>query len=242
MGDYELHIAADGTIKEIHYIAAPTGLVAVMVRQNGTNMLYYTCTDHLGSLTVLTDSLGNEQERYSYDAWGRQRNPEDWTEYPTTTNAGILDRAYEYTGHETLADFGLINMNGRVYDPILARMLSADNYVQSPLYSQNYNRYSYCLNNPLIYKDPSGDLFWLLPYVSFSSHGIEVGVTAGVGIPGVFGATATVGYSSSGGISATAGVFAGPFNAYAGYTHKAEALLPEQGLVLAVYPMALVRI
>ena len=50
-------------------------------------------------------------------------------------------------------------MNGRVYDPIIARFLSPDNYVQAPDNSQGFNRYSYCLNNPLTYSDPTGEFF-----------------------------------------------------------------------------------
>ena len=67
-----------------------------------------------------------------------------------------------------MAGFGLINMNGRLYDPYLQRFLSPDNVVQDPLNAQSYNRYSYCLNNPLMYTDPSGwqmapiDQFWNL--------------------------------------------------------------------------------
>ena len=60
-----------------------------------------------------------------------------------------------YTGHEMLPVFGLINMNGRLYDPQIGRFLSTDNYVQEPWNSQNFNRYSYCLNNPLKFSDPS---------------------------------------------------------------------------------------
>lgn len=63
---------------------------------------------------------------------------------------------YSY-GHEHLSYFGLINMNGRMYDPLQGRFLSPDNYIQSPDNPQNYNRYSYCLNNPLKYTDPSGE-------------------------------------------------------------------------------------
>ena len=55
--------------------------------------------------------------------------------------------------------FSLIDMNGRLYDPVLGRFLSPDNYVQMPESSQSFNRYSYCLNNPLKYTDPSGQLF-----------------------------------------------------------------------------------
>jgi hypothetical protein len=50
----------------------------------------------------------------------------------------------------------LIHMNGRLYDPELGRMLSPDPFVQIPEFSQNFNRYSYVLNNPLNLTDPSG--------------------------------------------------------------------------------------
>ena len=64
-----------------------------------------------------------------------------------------------YTGHEMLDSVSLIHMNGRVYDPDLGRFLSADPVIQFPGYSQSYNRYSYVLNNPLSYTDPSGFFF-----------------------------------------------------------------------------------
>ena len=62
-----------------------------------------------------------------------------------------------YTFHEHLEMVGLINMNGRVYDPILGRMLSPDNLVPDAANTQGYNRYSYCYNNPLKYTDPDGN-------------------------------------------------------------------------------------
>lgn len=64
-----------------------------------------------------------------------------------------------YTGHEMMPDFGLVNMGGRLYDPRIGRFLSPDRYVQMPDNSQNFNRYSYCLNNPLKYTDPSGNAY-----------------------------------------------------------------------------------
>lgn len=64
-----------------------------------------------------------------------------------------------YCGHEHLTGLGLINMNARLYDPVLGRFLMADPYVQAPDMTQNFNRYSYCLNNPLRYSDRSGELF-----------------------------------------------------------------------------------
>jgi RHS repeat-associated protein len=47
-------------------------------------------------------------------------------------------------------------MNGRMYDPVIGRVLSPDIAIQAPGYTQSYNRYSYCMNNPLRYTDPSG--------------------------------------------------------------------------------------
>ncbi|OFY55964.1 MAG: hypothetical protein A2W93_05965 [Bacteroidetes bacterium GWF2_43_63] len=78
----------------------------------------------------------------------RRRNPTNWTytSVPTPIN----------TGHEHLDKFALINMNGRVYDPIIGRFLSPDPYIQAPYFAQNFDRYSYVWNNPLKYVDPSG--------------------------------------------------------------------------------------
>lgn len=74
-----------------------------------------------------------------------------------------------------LPEFGLINMNGRLYDPQIGRFLSTDNYVQEPWNSQNFNRYSYCLNNPLKYTDSNGEIFtWL-----FGSDGFSIGLNFG---------------------------------------------------------------
>ena len=56
-----------------------------------------------------------------------------------------------YTGHEHLAEVGLIQMNGHLYDPVLRSFLMRDNFIQQSENTQNYNRYAYVLNNPLMY-------------------------------------------------------------------------------------------
>jgi RHS repeat-associated protein len=97
-------------------------------------------------------------QELSYDPWGRLRNPTNQELYAVGAEpAPFLGRGY--TGHEHLTIFGLINMNARLYDPAVGRFLSPDPYVQSPDFSQNFNRYSYCLNNPLKYTDQSGEYF-----------------------------------------------------------------------------------
>ena len=111
--------------------------------------------DNLGSISLITDENGLEVERLSYDAWGERRNPFTGGAY-----AGALpDLNRGFTKHEHLEEVGLIHMNGRVYDSVIGRFLSADPHVQKPYAAQNLNRYSYVLNNPLAYTDPDGFFF-----------------------------------------------------------------------------------
>ena len=65
--------------------------------------------------------------------------------------------SHGYTGHEHLTWCGLVNMNARLYDPALGRFLSPDPEVQQPEGTQGFNRYTYCLNNPLRYVDLDGE-------------------------------------------------------------------------------------
>jgi RHS repeat-associated protein len=60
-----------------------------------------------------------------------------------------------FTGHETDVETGLVNMGGRIYDPLIGRFMQADPILQ-PGWSQTLNRYSYVANNPLNAVDPSG--------------------------------------------------------------------------------------
>lgn len=162
-GSYE-KIVSGGTTTHLHYIGSGAGLVAIVSRVGSTDTYNYTYTDHLGSILTVTNASGTVIAEQNFDAWGRSRNPSDWTFTNVPTPPAWLIRGY--TGHEHLPQFNLINMNGRVYDPILGRMLSVDNFVQSPTSTQNYNRYAYVVNNPLKYKDPSGE-FILQLYAAY---------------------------------------------------------------------------
>jgi hypothetical protein len=77
-------------------------------------------------------------------------------------------------------------MNGRMYDPVIGRILSPDKAVQAPGYTQSYNRYSYCMNNPLRYTDPSG--WYVADGTSWGRDIIELRGTTfydyGIGFPG----------------------------------------------------------
>jgi RHS repeat-associated protein len=133
---------------------------AVMVRENrGDWQLYCIGRDYLGSIThVIREDNRQVVQELSYDAWGNLRDPNTHVLY-ATDNQPVLSLGRGYTGHEHLTFCGLINMNARLYDPAVGRFLSPDPYVQDPANTQNYNRYSYVLNNPLKYTDPSGDKY-----------------------------------------------------------------------------------
>jgi RHS repeat-associated protein len=109
--------------------------------------------DHLGSVSVVTDENGNVLERDSYDAWGKRRYP-DGTDDPSGSITSLTTRGF--TDQEMLAVFNLVHLNGRVYDPLVGRMMSADPTVPDPLNGQAWNRYSYVGNNPLAFTDPTG--------------------------------------------------------------------------------------
>ncbi len=80
-------------------------------------------------------------------------------------NISICKLDFDYSTHIDIT-FVSLSGNGRLYDPVIARVLSPDNYVQNPYNPQNYNRYSYCYNNPLVYVDPDGN-YAILAYMAF---------------------------------------------------------------------------
>jgi RHS repeat-associated protein len=90
-------------------------------------------------------------------SWGKRRYPNGLQDkldqiVPQTTDRG-------YTEHEHLDEVGVVHMNGRIYDPLVGRFMSADPFIQAPFELQSHNRYAYVMNNPLAFTDPSGYLF-----------------------------------------------------------------------------------
>ena len=142
-------------VSERTYLNGPLGVFAVLdshILPIGKGM-YYVHPDHLGSWTTVTDRIGVVVQDVRFDPWGTPYYSDSTTLTPASSL--LFDRGF--TGHEHIMNFGLINMNGRVYDPMTSTFLSVDNYVQDPTYTQNFNRYAYCMNNPLKYTDPDGE-------------------------------------------------------------------------------------
>src|SRR4030066_2211919 len=98
----------------------------------------------------MTNSSGNQVESTNYLPFGGMR-----------AHSGTTTSNYKFTDQELDAENGLYNYNARMYDPIIGRFISADSIVPQPFNPQSLNRYTYCLNNPLIYVDPSGYDEWV---------------------------------------------------------------------------------
>ncbi|WP_185210780.1 FG-GAP-like repeat-containing protein [Sphingobacterium mizutaii] len=172
-GQYELE--ATSNVERLYLGGDTYSAPAVYVKEAGTWKIYYICRDYLGSITHIANADGTLKQELSYDAWGRLRNPATQVAFATGSQPTLFLRR-GYTGHEHLTWFGLVNMNARLYDPAMGRFLSPDPYVQMPDFTQNFNRYSYALNNPLIYVDPNGEFFFV-PVIVGAVIGAYVGGT-----------------------------------------------------------------
>jgi RHS repeat-associated protein len=120
-----------------------------------------------------------------------------------------------FTGHEMDSELSLINMNARLYSPVLGRFISADTIVPNPGNMQDFNRYAYVNNNPLLYIDPTGHWklknFWkaVKPFVAIAAAFAFQQYELLPGIWGSIGAGAVGGAINGGARGALIGAFAG---------------------------------
>lgn len=209
LGDnYEKETDDNGatTAERIYLGGTAYNAPAVFCNEDGNWKLRYLHRDRQGSITQISDEIGNKIAEYSYDAWGRLRNPQTLTCYvPDAHPTLYLSRGY--TGHEYLPWFGLLNMNARLYDPVLGRFLAPDPYVQMPDFTQSYNRYAYCMNNPLSYVDEDGE--WLHIVIGAVAGGIINLVANWNNIDGLWDGLTVFGVGAGAGALTTATAGAG---------------------------------
>ncbi|MDY7038527.1 MAG: RHS repeat-associated core domain-containing protein, partial [Thermodesulfobacteriota bacterium] len=142
----------------------------------------------------VTDAAGAKVEETQYLPFGGQAD-----------HAGAVVGNHKFTDQELDPETGLYNYNARLYDPIIGRFITPDSIIQDPYDPQTLNRYSYCVNNPLVYIDPSGQIVeWVI--------GAIIGAVIGAG---------SAGYQSDWDMSAMAkgaviGAAAGGVGGYAG--------------------------
>lgn len=164
---YERTTTPGAPTKHVHFIYAGSAhggnAFALRVLDGSGTVNRYYSFDHLGSVTAMSDDQGHvsttetssqDATVLGYDAWGARRNPDGTAAPSASFDVPVGGR--EFTGQEQIPDVGLVNMNGRLYDPALGRFLSPDPNVQFVADLQSYNRYSYAQNNPLRYTDPTG--------------------------------------------------------------------------------------
>lgn len=226
-GEYEIDKTVAGTEERLYLGGDAYSAAAVYVKQGtGAWQVQYIGRDYLGSITHVMDATGIVKQELSYNPWGRLRNPITQALYDIDNRLKLVLGDRGYTGHEHLTSYGLINMNARLYDPVVGRFLSPDPYVQAPDFSQNFNRYSYALNNPLRYTDPNGEFVWI-PFVAAAliggglnwwAHGANFdmaglkyfGIGMGVGIAGyVTGGAAFTALAGAGAAIGTGGALIG---------------------------------
>lgn len=129
--------------------------VETFATKRGANKFYYH-NDHLGGVHVITDSGGNRCQLNEYDPWGAVSKSEG----PTPGSQPTCEPTHRFNGKELDPESGLYYYGGRYYDQELGRFIGPDPFVQEDDEPQNLNRYSYTLNNPQKYMDPSG-YFWI---------------------------------------------------------------------------------
>ncbi len=157
---YEKEVRTSGLVENRHFLRLDGQVFAVFVTRTGTlgtlpaTATQYIHTDNLGSIVGVTNESGGLVELMAYDPWGKRRNTNGTADKLDSLVPASTDRGY--TLHEHLDEVGLVHMNGRVYDPVSGRFMSADPYIPDPNNLQAYNRYAYVQNNPLTLTDPTG--------------------------------------------------------------------------------------
>lgn len=176
--NYEKTINSSGTSREIHYLYGGTGLAAIYVRTDGKDTLFTAVTDRQNSLTAVMDVATNKVEKFAYEPWGMRRNPSNWKENVDSDYPARFSRGY--CMHEHLPELGLINMGGRIFNQRTNQFLSPDPFRQSPGDWLNANRFSYCMNNPVMFTDPNGEVAWFVPIIIGAAIGgaVNLGVQA----------------------------------------------------------------
>ncbi|MFZ5909215.1 MAG: RHS repeat domain-containing protein [Chloroflexota bacterium] len=114
--------------------------------QGTDNGLQYFLTDHLGSLLAVTDASGTLTSQQRYLPFGQVR-----------ADAGAITQTdFGYTFQRSLPETGLMDYDARFYLPALGRFSQPDTLVPGAGNPQEWNKYSYTLNNPIRYNDPTG--------------------------------------------------------------------------------------
>ncbi|MFQ6102531.1 MAG: RHS repeat-associated core domain-containing protein [Anaerolineae bacterium] len=115
------------------------------VSASAGDVVYYLHTDHLGSVSLVTDADGGFHSRQLFLPYG-----------DTRSETGTLPTDFGFTGQRHVPGTGLLFMHARYYHARLGRFTQADTVVPEPADPQDLNRYAYAANDPVLYTDPTG--------------------------------------------------------------------------------------
>jgi RHS repeat-associated protein len=139
-----------GGAAEIDETGTWTKYVHADVRRTGNGasaQASYLHRDHLASVRVITDAVGTEVERSTYRAFGERARQ--------TVAPGRTPEPTGYIGERNDAETGLLFLNARYYDPVLARFISPD-WFDPHQAGVGMNRYTYADNDPVNKSDANG--------------------------------------------------------------------------------------
>jgi RHS repeat-associated protein len=153
-GLYEKRVNS-GQITYAFYVPAEGRVIAQLtVDAAGHRQIQELHADNLGSTVLVTDE-GGTPSTLEFDPWGK-KIAYDANNHPVGTNMSVPGLRIGFTGQDQDDDLGLVNMQGRLYDPNQRRFISPDPFVPDLFDGQAHNRYAYVLNDPLNLIDPSG--------------------------------------------------------------------------------------
>jgi RHS repeat-associated protein len=115
------------------------------LEQEREGTTYWYLTDTLGSVRLVTDSVGASPATYAYSAFGSTRK-----------SSGAIANEVRFTGERTDTESGLEFLRARTYDPSTGTFLQRDSWGITATNSQSIDAYVYTANNPINAIDPSG--------------------------------------------------------------------------------------
>ncbi len=142
--------------------------------------LRYYLTDHLNSANLVVDSSGQVVELAEYAPYGQ-----------LSRRTGAMNTPFKFTGQRLDAESGLYYMNARYYDPELGRFAAPDTVTPDSFNPQSLNRYTYALNNPILFTDPSGN-FFIIDDIIFAIVTFVVANAGAIAMGAVIGAALNV--------------------------------------------------
>ena len=174
-GSYAVGLASGQPVKAVHIQELRDRILAAWQSGGGVDIRWLV-SDQLGTPRMIFDQSGSlaTTSRHDYLPFGEELTTQGGRS-PQLGYVGDSTRQ-KFTGYEHDNETGLDYAKARFFGASLGRFNSPD-----PLFAsakswnpQSWNRYTYCLNNPLKFTDPTG-LIWVYQWLDKKHTQIGVG-------------------------------------------------------------------